>query len=316
MGVANRGWRRHLGAVATILASLAVAPRAAAQPPADSQAAAPVQKTPAPPLFPRHHRGLYRNLAGLEVIDATPQSPPLDTDDPGVPDQGAYEINFITHADYARQAQRLDLLLIDANYGVLPAIAGHTLPSQITIELPVAAARQAGEPFNTGIGAVAVGVKTNFYRDEQRGISASIYPQAEFAAPGGRGVEKGLAEKGATIIVPLLVAREFHMGTVVVNAGVEKPVRDPDRQLASEVGVAFGRALTRKVAAMIELRGEASADFRRDRLLSVNAGVIHGVHGIVYYFNLGHSLFADDGLSHGYAGIGLKLLIEPKHKAG
>jgi hypothetical protein len=43
-------------------------------------------RIPAPPLFPRHRRGIYRNAQGVEVIDATPQSPPLDTGDPAVPD--------------------------------------------------------------------------------------------------------------------------------------------------------------------------------------------------------------------------------------
>ena len=49
-----------------------------------------------------------------------------------------------------------------------------------------------------------------------------------------------------------------------------------------------------------------------DRLLYVNGGLIYGVRGIVSYFNLGHSLYAGDGVGHTYAGIGLKILIEPK----
>jgi hypothetical protein len=70
---------------------LALAPSALAQdgPP---QVSAP-PKQPPPPLFPRHRRGIYQNREGLDVIDATPQSPPLETDDPGVPDKGEYEIN-------------------------------------------------------------------------------------------------------------------------------------------------------------------------------------------------------------------------------
>src|SRR5438128_1994875 len=71
-------------------------------------------ETPAPPpkqapplLFPKHRRGIYRNAQNLEVIDATPQSPPLDVDDPGVPDKGEYEINLTTHVDLARDVQRI-----------------------------------------------------------------------------------------------------------------------------------------------------------------------------------------------------------------
>jgi hypothetical protein len=269
-------------------------------------------KEPAPPLFPRHRRGFYKNAQGDEVIDATPQSPPLDTDDPGVPDKGEYEINLSTHADYAREARRFDLLSVDANYGILPFIAGCKLPTQIKFEFPVAAAREAGEPYTVGLGAAKVGMKFNFYRDEHRGIAVSLYPQLEFAAPGGRGVQKGLAENGQTFILPLLVAREFHEFTFAFNGAIEKAMHDPGRQTASEIGVAFGRAFTRKVAAMIELRTESSVDFKSDRLVFVNAGFIHGVRNVIVYANLGHSIFSDDGFGHTYAGFGMKVLIDPK----
>jgi hypothetical protein len=271
-------------------------------------------KAPPPPLFPRHRRGLYKNAQGLEVIDATPQSPPLDIDDPGVPDKGEYEINFTTHADYAREAQRLDLLSVDANYGLLPVIAGYKLPTQLKIEFPVSAAREAHEPYAVGLGAFKVGLKLNFYHDEHRGISVSVYPQVEFAAPGGRAVEQGLAANGQTLILPLLVSREFHEFTFAFNGVLSRPVHDPGRQTAAEFGVAFGRALTRKVAAMIELRTESSVDFKSDRLVFVNAGLIHGVRNVIVYANLGHSIYSDDGQGHTYAGVGMKVLLDPGKK--
>src|SRR6266446_668989 len=99
-------------------------------------------KRPPPPLFPKHRRGLYRDRDGLEAIDAAPQSPPLETDDPAVPDNGEYEINLTTHADLSKSAQRLDLLFVDANYGIAPKIAGHELPTQVKFEFPVGATRE------------------------------------------------------------------------------------------------------------------------------------------------------------------------------
>src|SRR3954467_2363289 len=98
-------------------------------------------KPPPPPLFVKHHRGTYRNSANLMVIDATPQSPPLETDDPGVPDKGEYEINLSTHADLSKEDRTVDLLFVDANYGIAPRIAGHELPTQLKFEIPVMAAR-------------------------------------------------------------------------------------------------------------------------------------------------------------------------------
>jgi hypothetical protein len=307
--------RRALMAALSILLSCSTG-SAAQEPPAGSQPQAekPARKLPAPPLFPRHRRGIYRNAQGVDLIDATPQSPPLETDDPGVPDQGEYEINLTLRTDYAKPLVRFDLLLVDANYGMLPVIAGYRLPSQLKLEFPVSTAREAGQPYRVGLGGAKIGLKLNFYRDEQRGISVSLYPQVEFPTPGGRGVEKRLTENGQTLILPLLVSREFHEFTFVFNGGLEKPLHDPRRDTGAELGVAFGRAFTRKVAVMIELRTSSSVDFRRDRLVFVNAGLIHGVRNIIVYANLGHSLFSDDGFGHTYAGIGMKLLVDPKKK--
>ena len=65
---------------------------------------------------------------------------------------------------------------------------------------------------------------------------------------------------------------------------------------------------------MIELRTEESANFKADRLVFVNAGFIHGVRNIIVYANVGHSVFADDGFGHTYAGAGMKVLIDTKKK--
>ena len=130
-------------------------------------------------------------------------------------------------------------------------------------------------PYKAGIGTTAIGGKFDFYGDERRGISVSVYPQLEFAP--AHGAEKGLSEAGQTLVLPLLVAREFHAFTFVFNDELEKPLHDPSRQLASGFDFAFGRSFTRKVAAMIELRTESSIDLQRDRLVLVNAGIIDGV---------------------------------------
>jgi len=153
-------------------------------------------KQPAPPLFPRHSRGLYRNSSGVEVIDATPQAPPLKTDDPAVPDNGEYEVNLMTNFDYAKGNHQADLLVLDANYGILPVIGGFHMPTQIKFELPLSGARESGGPFRTGLGTASFGLKFNFYHDDHRGISVSLYPQVEFPTPGSHGVAKGLSEAG------------------------------------------------------------------------------------------------------------------------
>jgi hypothetical protein len=78
--------------VLPILPALAQAQESSDRPTQQNQQQATTKKTekqPPPPLFSRHRRGIYKNALGVAVVDATPQSPPLETDDPSVPDQVA-----------------------------------------------------------------------------------------------------------------------------------------------------------------------------------------------------------------------------------
>src|SRR5216684_1740665 len=68
----------------------------------------PAKEQP-PPLFPKHRRGIYKNNQDIEVVDATPQSPPLVIDDPSVPDKGEYEINLTSDGDFSTDEHKLNL---------------------------------------------------------------------------------------------------------------------------------------------------------------------------------------------------------------
>jgi hypothetical protein len=176
----------------------------------------------------------------------------------------------------------------------------------------VRAANEGGDPYTFGIGAAKFGVKLNFHNDEYSGLSVSVYPQLEFQTPGADSVQKGLADPGQTLVLPLLVAKQFHYFTFVGNGGLEAPLHAPGRETTSILGAAIGRAFTRKVAAMIEVRNESSLDFQSNHLTFLNVGFMHGVRNVIVYTKLGHSLFSDDGFGHAYIGVGMKLLVNQK----
>jgi len=269
---------------------------------------------PAPPLFPKHRRGLYLDGLGLWVIDAMPQSPPLETDDPGVPERGETEINLTTRGSFAVDTKNFDLLHVDANYGLLPKLFGRELPAQLAFEVPVAAAKENGQPLVVGVGTGQLGLKVNFYNSEHHSIEMAFYPQIEFVM-GSHSTEKGLSDPGQTLIFPLLVSKELKYVTLVVNGAVEKPLHDPDRHVIGTAGLALGMAVTRKLAIMAELHSETRFDFAHDRLINANVGVMRAMgHSCVLYANLGHSLSADDGEGHTYVGLGVKVLIKPRAK--
>lgn len=262
-------------------------------------------------MFPRHRRGLYKNGLGLWVLDATPQSPPLDTDDPSVPDKGAYEINLTTDSDASKLAKKFDLLSFDANYGMLPRILGHDLPTQLKLEVPISAARNGDAPYSTGLGQGQFGLKFNFYENERVGIAMSFYPQIEFACGPGA-VDHGLADRGQTLVMPLLVSKELRYLMLVVNAALNAPLHDPSRFTTATLSAGVGLPVTRKLAVMVEVHSDSSVDLAHDRVLTLNVGLMRAVgQATVLYANVGHTLFSDDGLAHTYAGAGVKVMIKP-----
>jgi hypothetical protein len=275
-------------------------PPAAPTEPAETPVKAP------PPLFPKHRRGLYVNRDNIEVIDATPQSPPLSVDDPSVPDKGEYEINLLTEADLAARSRSVSVFTVDANYGIVLRGWGHQLPTQITLECPLVSAKENGRPYQTGLGTSEFGMKFNFYNDESRGLRVSVYPQIEFSHAGS--VEKGIAEAGQTLDLPLLVAHESKYVTLVGNAGLNKPFHNREREATTDIGFGAGRALFRKYAIMGDIRGSSTLDLKRDRAVSMDAGFVYGVRKTIWYARAGHSIFSDDG-RHLFFNVGLKVII-------
>jgi hypothetical protein len=69
------------------------------------------------------------------------------------------------------------------------------------------------------------------------------------------------------LTLPLLVQKEFKYVTVVANGAVNQPIHDPQRDTTQSLGLGCGRAITRYLAGMGEIRVESAFDFRHDRLV-------------------------------------------------
>lgn len=118
---------------------------------------------------------------------------------------------------------------------------------------------------------------------------------------------------GQTLILPPLVRTEFKYLTIVANGAVNEPIHDPQRDTTGALGFGSGRAITRYVAAMGEIRAELAFDFKRDRLVVVNFGLMrHLRDNMILYANVGRSIYSDEGFAHTYVGVGAKFLLIPK----
>jgi hypothetical protein len=191
-------------------------------------------------------------------------------------------------------------------YGILPNIFGHEVPTQVKVEFPYSGIKENGESYAFGIGTATLGLKFNFYNNENTGVSTSVYPQLELSLPAS--ADKGLAERGQTLVLPLLVSSELSHATLVVNMGLEQPFHDPTRKTTGTFGVGLGRALMREFALMSEIHGESAFDFKTQRTVVWNVGVMYGVRHVPVYANVGRSLFSDDGGRHTLFMVGVKLI--------
>ena len=180
-------------------------------------------------------------------------------------------------------------------------------------EFPLAGSKDHGDPFEVGIGAAQFGLKFNFYTNEHKGMSLSFYPQIEFAVLGSDAAGKTLANVGQTLTLPLLVKKELKYFTLVANGAINEPIHDPQRNTTGALGFGFGRAISKYTAGMAEIRAESEFNFKHERLVVVNFGLMRRLRdNVILYANVGRSILSDDVPDHVYFGGGVKLLLTPK----
>src|SRR5476649_1445246 len=93
--------------------------------------------------------------------------PPLVTDDPGTPGANNWEINTAFTAELSPSEHRLELPLLDLNYGLGDRI-------QLKYELPYVLTNTEER---NGFDRSDAGVKWRFQDKEPGGVALSTYPQ-------------------------------------------------------------------------------------------------------------------------------------------
>jgi hypothetical protein len=131
--------------------------------------------------------------------------PPYLTDDPVPTDTGHWEIYAFTAGEGRRSTLDADGG-IDLNYGALKDV-------QLTATLPLSFSHEPVDGWRVGTGDVELGVKYRFFDDEQRGLSAAIFPRVILPS-------SSLSAAGRTrILLPLWVGKDFAGGTSVFGGG-------------------------------------------------------------------------------------------------
>jgi hypothetical protein len=237
-----------------------------------------------------------------DLPEVTPQSPPLDVDDPATPGCNQWEINVLTNGDFTRGERHLELPLLDINYGI-----GDNL--QLKYEVPMEKT-QTGEVSSTEVGRSKVGVKYMFYENEETDTEIGFYPQVEIATP-----QEDVG--GNVVSLPLLLATKLgaiKTGEVMMTTNLGYNISSrADTENSVFVATGLGVPVLRNLSLMGEVSAEEAltknTEDVREELVKVNVGMVATVSKHFFLFgSLGESIISSDHLNHTYALAGVRIL--------
>ncbi len=104
---------------------------------------------------------------------------PMRMEDPGVPEAGQLEANFLADMDLTSSSKDYDPVVLDANFGF--NVLNQAF--QINYSLPYSVSSGVN-----GFGRQQLGIKWNFY--DQEGISSSIFPKIQTEVPWSGSVKR------------------------------------------------------------------------------------------------------------------------------
>jgi len=251
-----------------------------------------------------------------EGPEMTPQSPPLDVDDPGTPGCNRWEINILTDADFTKGERHFEIPLLDINYGIGDNI-------QLKYEVPMEKT-QTDTASETGVGHSRFGIKYMFYEDEGSGTQFGFYPQIDFFTPGvAKSADQESESSGNIVTIPLLLTTKVgavKKGDVMLTANLGYNLSSrADTENSVYIATGVGLPVLKNLALMGEISAEESlaksAEDVREELVKMNVGAIQTVaKNFLLFGSVGESLISSDHLNHTYALVGFRVLTDGETK--
>lgn len=249
------------------------------------------------------------NIEENEEIETTPGSPPLTVDDPATPGCNNWEINVVVDGDFSHGDRIFELPLLDINYGIGDNI-------QLKYEVPNMVS-QSQASSTSDVGNSKIGVKYQFFGNDETKLQLAVYPQIEFSNPSKKSNVDSAGGQGTIVTLPLLMAKRIGRmarGNVMISANLGYNISSiPD--IANFVSAAFGMGapLVKKISLLAELViQQATARIGEDprsQLVKVGVGLMTPVakHFMVFG-SVGKSLVSSDELDHTYFTSGFRYL--------
>lgn len=153
-----------------------------------------------------------RLVAGFLVASLTAAAqagPPYLTDDPSPTEPGHWEIYAFGAGEHSRASESEELDAeggLDLNYGAMEAV-------QLSATLPLSLSHAAFNGWRSGTGDLELAVKYRFVNEEQRHLSAAIFPRAILPTSSLERHER------AKLLLPLWVEKDFPGNISIFGGG-------------------------------------------------------------------------------------------------
>jgi hypothetical protein len=230
---------------------------------------------------------------------STPQSPPLEVDDPGTPGCNRWEINIVADIDTTKFDRVYELPLFDINYGIGDNI-------QLKYEVPYLVEKQADTGNQSEFGDSKIGIKWNFYSDEDAQIEMGFYPQLTF-----------IRLAGTIATLPLLVTKTIgknSQGDIVATANLGYSIAsDPSSHDYASAALGLGVPVSPRIAVMGEFVADQAfstdPDGNRAGLVRADLGAMGALSKqLLAFASIGRSVYSSDGRVHDYGLVGIQIL--------
>jgi hypothetical protein len=164
-------------------------------------------------------RALALTVLLCDCVTARAQGgPPMETDDPGTPGDGRWEINLAAEGTHFGDAWHWDLPGADINYGVGEHI-------QLNVDLPWEYTNASGH-WRSGIGDTSVAVKWRFL-DAPDGIELSTYPRLQ-SSLSSYSERIGVASPNKEFFLPMEMAAKVRGFDIAADLGRHFVEHDAD----------------------------------------------------------------------------------------
>ena len=169
--------------------------------------------------------------------------PPFQTNDPGTPGNGNWEINLAVAPVFTHDTRSYQIPQVDVNFGLGERV-------QLTFEVPyVIQTGSAGVPRESGWSNAFPGIKWRFLDQGEEGWQASFFPQIE--TRGSAAAERGQLVGPATrLLLPVQITHKLGPLDLDVEVGVYTRKDGVQEHIA---GLVAGRSLSERLDLAVEL---------------------------------------------------------------